>query len=83
MMRDGGCESIILRQSRPMRITVEIADAELEELLKLTGEKKKSSAVNKVVTDYLNRKKAKEFGRLLREGAFDIDFTNDDVERGT
>ena len=83
MMRDGGCESIILRQSRPMRITVDIADAELEELLKLTGEKKKSSAVNKVVTDYLNRKKAKEFGRLLREGAFDIDFTNDDVERGT
>lgn len=65
-----------------MRITVDIADAELEELLKLTGEKKKSSAVNKVVTDYLNRKKAKEFGRLLREGAFDIDFTNDDVERG-
>lgn len=64
-----------------MRITVDIEESELEELLKLTGEKKKSSAVNKVVTDYLNRKKAKEFGRLLREGHFDIDFTNDDVEK--
>jgi metal-responsive CopG/Arc/MetJ family transcriptional regulator len=64
-----------------MRITVDIPDTELDELLKLTGEKKKSAAVNKVVTDYLNRKKAKEFGRLLREGAFDFDFTNDDVEK--
>lgn len=64
-----------------MRITVDIADAELNELLKLTGEKKKSSAVNKVVTDYLNRKKAKEFGRLLREGAFDFPMTNDEVEK--
>lgn len=65
-----------------MRITVDIEDNDLSELLKLTGEKKKSSAVNKVVVDFLNRKKAKEFGRLLREGHFDIDFTNEDVERG-
>jgi len=65
-----------------MRITVDIEANDLAELLKLTGEKKKSSAVNKVVTDYLNRKKAKEFGRLLREGHFDIDFTNEDVEKG-
>jgi len=65
-----------------MRITVDIEASDLAELLKLTGEKKKSSAVNKVVTDFLNRKKAKEFGRLLREGHFDFDFTNEDVESG-
>ena len=65
-----------------MRITVDIEDNDLSELLKLTGEKKKSSAVNKVVVDYLKRKKAKQFGLLLREGHFDIDFTNEDVERG-
>jgi Arc/MetJ family transcription regulator len=65
-----------------MRITVDIEDDTLAELLKLTGEKKKSSAVSKVVVDYLNRRKAKEFGRLLREGHFDFDFTNEDVERG-
>ena len=64
-----------------MRITVDIADNEMDELLKLTGEKKKSSAVNKVVTDFLNRKKAREFGRLLREGAFDFPMTNDEVEK--
>jgi Arc/MetJ family transcription regulator len=66
-----------------MRITVDIEDNDLAELLKLTGEKKKSSAVSKVVVDYLKRKKAREFGRLLREGAFDFDFTNDDVEKGS
>ena len=65
-----------------MRITVDIEDNDLSELLKLTGERKKSSAINKVVVDYLNRRKAKEFGRLLREGDFDIDFTNEDVEKG-
>lgn len=71
-----------MRYKGSMRITVDIEDTDLAELLKLTGEKKKSSAVNKVVVDYLNRRKAKEFGRLLREGDFDIDFTNEDVERG-
>ena len=70
-----------MRHFLGMRITVDIEDTELNELLKLTGEKKKSSAVNKVVTDYLNRKKAKEFGRLLREGSFDYPMTNDEVEK--
>ena len=70
-----------MRHFKDMRITVDIEDTELNELLKLTGEKKKSSAVNKVVTDYLNRKKAKEFGRLLREGSFDYPMTNDEVEK--
>ena len=66
-----------------MKIMVAIEDAKMAELLILTGEKKKSTAIIKVVTDYLNRRKAKEFGRLLREGAFDFDFTNEDVERGS
>ena len=66
-----------------MRITFDIKEAELSELMKLTGERKKSAAVTKAVADYLNRRKAREFGRLLREGAFDFNFTNDDVEKGT
>ena len=64
-----------------MRITVDIDDTELADLLKVTGETKKSSAVNKAVTEFLNRKKAKEFGRLLREGAFDFPLTNDEIEQ--
>jgi Arc/MetJ family transcription regulator len=64
-----------------MRITVDFEETELAELLKATGETKKSSAVNKAVTEFLNRKKMKELGRLLREGAFDYPLTNEEIEQ--
>ena len=37
----------------------------------LTGEKNKSPALAKAVTEFVKRRKAREFGRLIREGAFD------------
>jgi hypothetical protein len=43
----------------------------LKEVLNLTGEKSKSPALAKAVTEYVRRQKAKVFGRLIREGAFD------------
>jgi Arc/MetJ family transcription regulator len=64
-----------------MRITVDIDDATLDDLVKMTGETKKSPAVAKAVTEYVRRLKMKEFGRLLREGAFDYPMTNDEVEK--
>ncbi len=63
-----------------MRITVNIDEATLRELAQITGERKKSPAVSKAVTEFVNRRKAQEFGRLLREGAFDYPATNDDIE---
>jgi len=54
-----------------MRITVDIDDRVLGEVMALTGEKNKSPAVAKAVTEFVNRRKAREFGRLIREGAFD------------
>jgi hypothetical protein len=63
-----------------MRISVEIEESQLKELLRLTGESKMSPAVSKVVSEFINRKKAREFGRLLREGAFDYGATNGEVE---
>jgi Arc/MetJ family transcription regulator len=54
-----------------MRITVDIDEAILTDLLEITGDKNKSPAVAKAVTEFVRRKKAKEFGRLIREGAFD------------
>jgi hypothetical protein len=65
----------------PMRITVDIAEKDLKELLKLTGEKKKSSAISKGISELIKRRKAAEFGRLMREGAFDFEFTNDEIEK--
>ena len=63
-----------------MRITVDIDEATLEDLARITGERKKSPAVAKAITEYVNRKKAKEFGALLREGAFDYPATNEAIE---
>jgi hypothetical protein len=55
-----------------MRITVDISDETLEELSRMTGE---------TVNEYIKRQKAKEFGKLLREGAFDYPATNDEIEK--
>jgi Bacterial antitoxin of type II TA system, VapB len=65
-----------------MRITVDIKDESLDELSRITGQDKKSPAVAFAVNEYIKREKAKEFGKLLREGAFDYPATNDQVERG-
>ncbi len=53
-----------------MRITVDIEETVLDDLVKLTGETKRSPAVAKAVEDFVRRQKLKEFGRLIRQGAF-------------
>ena len=64
-----------------MRITVDIDDSVVSDLMKITGEKMKSPAVSKAVEEFVKRKKAREFGRMLREGAFDYSMTNDEIEK--
>lgn len=54
-----------------MRISVDIDDATLAEVMELTGEKSKSPALARAVTEFVRRARAREFGRLIREGAFD------------
>lgn len=54
-----------------MRITVDIEEDVLTELMKITGDKNKSPAVARAVTEFVRRKQAKEFGRMIREGVFD------------
>jgi hypothetical protein len=63
-----------------MRVTVEIDEPTLREVLRITGERKKSRALSKAVTEFIYRKKAAEFGRLIRENAFDYPLTNEEVE---
>ncbi len=62
-----------------MRITVDIEEKTLERLVALTGETKKSPAVAKAVDDYVKRALAKEFGSLIREGAFDYELTDEEL----
>lgn len=54
-----------------MRISVDIDEATLREVMSLTGEKSKSPALAKAITEFVRRQRAREFGRLIREGAFD------------
>jgi Arc/MetJ family transcription regulator len=54
-----------------MRITVDLDEATLAEVMALTGEGNKSPAVAKAVGEYIRRARAREFGRMIREGAFD------------
>ena len=54
-----------------MRITVDLDEQLLQQTMTLTGEKKKSPAVSKAVEDFVRRAKAREFGQLIRESAFD------------
>lgn len=64
-----------------MRMTVEIDEKTLDELTKITGIRKNSPAVAFAVRDFINRKKAKDFGRMLREGKFDYPATNEEIEK--
>lgn len=54
-----------------MRISVDIDDSLLNEVMILTGEKNKSPALAKAVAEFVRKEKAKGFGRLIRTGAFD------------
>lgn len=54
-----------------MRITVDIEDDVLTDLMKITGDKNKSPAVARAVTEFVRRKQAREFGRMIREDVFD------------
>lgn len=60
---------------------MDIKDETLDELSRITGQAKRSPAVAFAVGEYIRREKAKEFGKLLREGAFDYPATNDEIEK--
>lgn len=53
-----------------MRITADIDEAILTELLNMTGDRSKSATIARAVKDYVNRQKSKEFGCLIREKDF-------------
>lgn len=57
-----------------MRITVDIPKQILDDLLRLTGDTKRSPAVAKAVEIYVRREKLREFGRLIRQGEFEDAF---------
>ncbi len=49
---------------------------------RIAGQPKNLPALQFAAGEHIKREKAKEFGKLMREGAFDYPATNDEVERG-
>lgn len=65
----------------PMRITIDIEENLLNEMMRLTGEQKKGPAVLKAATDFLRRKRVSEYAHRVMEGQFeDYPLTNEDIE---
>lgn len=56
-----------------MRVSVEVSEDILQEVMVMTGEKSKGASLARAVLEFVKRRKAQEFGRLMREGAFDYD----------
>lgn len=63
-----------------MRITVDIDEDTLKQAMRLTGEKKKGPAVSEAASQFVRRQMAREFGRLIAEGAFDYGSTPEESE---
>ena len=66
-----------------MRITVEIDENVMNEIQRITGEKKQSPAVAKALRDYLTTKRRDDFLQSVLSGATDFSATNDEVEAMT
>lgn len=54
-----------------MRISVEVNKDTLREAMAMTGESGKGRALAKAIDEFIRRRKAAQFGRLIREGSFD------------
>lgn len=64
-----------------MRVTVDIDETTVEELIKMTGEKRKSPAIARAVEEYVRRTHLKAFGNKIMEGEFDYPMTNEEWEK--
>jgi Arc/MetJ family transcription regulator len=63
-----------------MRITIEIDAKDLNRIQKITGEKKKSPAINQALTEYLNWRRRHQFVERVLSGKTDYSASNDDLE---
>ena len=63
-----------------MRITVEIDAKELKQIQKATGQKKKSPAVSKALSDYIRMQERRAFIERALAGKTNYSLTNEELE---
>ena len=64
-----------------MRISVSIDAADLKQVMKLTGESRKSAAIAAAVKELLRRRAVDRVVTMAREGRMDYGSTNEELER--
>lgn len=63
-----------------MRVSVELEEGLVKEIMELTGESKMSAGIAKAAEMFVNRKKAVGIIRSLREHPLNYAHTNDEIE---
>lgn len=63
-----------------MRITIEIDEKKLNEIIRSTGQKKKSPALAQALDEYLENRRRKEFLARVMEGKTDYAASNEEIE---
>ncbi|MDQ6632903.1 MAG: type II toxin-antitoxin system VapB family antitoxin [Verrucomicrobiota bacterium] len=63
-----------------MRITVEIDAKELKQIQQVTGQKKKSPAVSRALSDYIRMQEKRKFIQRALAGKTDYPLTNEELE---
>jgi hypothetical protein len=63
-----------------MRITCDINANDLKQIQKITGQKKKSPAINRALADFLRMRQRQAFIEKALAGQTDYALTNEDLE---
>ncbi|MGH7975503.1 MAG: type II toxin-antitoxin system VapB family antitoxin [Limisphaerales bacterium] len=63
-----------------MRITVEIDASELRQIQKVTGQKKKSPAVSRALSEFIKLQARQKFIERALSGGTDFSLTNEELE---
>lgn len=64
-----------------MRLTIDIDETTLDQVMKYTGETKKGPALVKAASEFVRRQLNREFARKVMGGEFsDYPMTNDEIE---
>ena len=63
-----------------MRITIEVDARELNQIQRITGEKKKSPAIVQALSRFLRQQQRQEFLERALSGQTDFSLTNDELE---
>lgn len=63
-----------------MRVTFEIAAEDVQQILEITHEKKKSPAINRALTEFIRLHRKRQFLERALSGQTDYGLTNQEIE---